>query len=791
MLSNYLKLAVRNTWRNKAVSFINITGLALSIASCIVIAVYIWNAVHFDSFHKNIGSIYRITEKQDQGGKIFDVAVTPGPLAPALQKDFPEVANTVRFGSWSGLLKKGNVISQEKEMLFADHSMFSMFSFEWLKGNPNTALKSPDDILITESVAVKFFGKDWAKNDAVLGQVFRLNNQEDFKLAGVLKDLPENSSIRFGVLMPMERLFAMDKWSNKWQSNNFHTYIQLKAGTDPVAFAKKIEGRLTFYNDQTKDLLQLQPLSRQYLYSKFDFGTDWGKRGNASYIKIFMGVGILLLIIACVNFINLSTARSMKRSMEVGVRKVTGATRGQLITQFLVESVLIAAVAGLVALFIVTASQPLLQKLTGGSLPLTINGWVFAGCLLLFVLITGMVAGLYPALMLSAYAPVKVFKKTIGGKSGKRFRQGLVIVQFAISAALITCTAFMYLQLKYVQQKDLGFNKEEVVRISLKGNLFQKSAAFKEELNRVPTVRYAAPATMSLANVENSSYLEWEGMQTDDKFLITHANVDPDFIPSFGMQLISGSNFSLQKTNDTANYILNESAARRMGFSVNDVLGKTVTFWGAKGRVIGVVKDFHFKPLNTTIDPFIFRYQPEDRYFQMFVKVLPANIPATINQVEKIYKKFESEAPFEWSFLSESIDQLYRDDQQTANIIFVFACLTIFVGCMGLFGLTLFSTEQRVKEIGIRKVLGAAAYSILGLLSRDFLKLVLYASLLAVPVAYYATNRWLQNYAYRIDINWWVFAAVAIGLLSLAFITVGVLAIKSARANPAESLRTE
>jgi putative ABC transport system permease protein len=789
MIKFNLKIAWRNIRKNKVFSAINIIGLAIGMACCLVISLYVWNETHYDTFHSNAKDIFRITNKQNQAGKWYNTATT---LAPALQKDFPEIKNTVRFGNWSGLLKNGNKVYEEKNVKLTENSIFSVFNFSLLKGDPKTALLSPNEIVITENIAVKYFGNNWRNDTSLLGQVFTLNNQTSFKLAGVAANPPENSSINFDVLLPLTFLFTTDEWSNNWGANNYHTYVQLKPKTNITAFEKKLATQLKVYKPDTEDLLQLQSLNKQYLYSKFDFFTDWGKRSEIKYVKIFTAVGLLLLLIACVNFINLSTARSLKRSMEVGVRKVNGASRTQLIAQFLSESVLIAVFAGIAAILLLKFMQPFLEALTGVNLSINFTGSLFLSFFLLFIIIIGLLAGIYPAFILSAFKPVKILRGHTNIKSGAGFRKGLVVFQFAISVTMMICTFFMYRQLKFIQTKDLGFNSEQIIRVRLGNELKQKAALLKLDLDKESTIAATAPATMSLANVDNSANMEWEGMQQSEQFLITQANVDPDFIPTFGIQLLNGENFKWQSEKDTFNnFIVNETAVKLMGATVKNVIGKKVTFYGAKGSIIGVVKDFNFKPLSSGIEPFIFRYQPWSAYFNLFVKTVPGKTAEAINQIQKFYKKYEPETPLEFTFLNESIDQLYKTDKRTASVILLFACLTVFVGCLGLFGLTVFAAEQRIKEVGIRKVLGAGVLSITQLLSQDFLKLVLLSVIIAFPVAWYASDLWLQNYVYRISLDWWVFILIAVVVLCIALFTVSFQAIKAALANPVKSLRTE
>ncbi len=792
MLYNYFKIALRNIWSNKVYASVNIIGLALSMACCLVISVFVWNEWQHDAFHPNRDHIYRLTEKQNQAGTVYDVAVTPGPLAPALQKDFPEVVNTVRFMQWSGMLKNGVNTFQEKKMLITDNSVFEVFHFPLLLGDSKTALQSVDDLVITERIAEKYFGADWRSNPSILGQIFTLNNEHPFKIAGIAQNPPETSSIQFDVLLPLPFLLKIDEWSNKWGSNSYHTYLQLNPDTDVSAFSEKMKNQLHVYNPKTEDLMQLQPFKAQYLYSKFDFKTDWGKRGNIKYVNIFAGVGLLLLLIACVNFVNLSTARSLKRSVEVGVRKANGASRKQLMVQFLCESFLMTAMAGGLALYMVEGLTSVIEILTGETLNIHFLQPSFLALFLSFVFVIGVVAGIYPAAVLSGFNPGKS-TKTINKKTPRNYvQQGLVVFQFGTSVTLMICTFMMYRQLQFMQQKDLGFDKEHLISLRLNGAARGKADALKQDLENQTAIVAAAPTTMSLVNVDNSADFKWDGMQASEVFLATQANVDPGFIPALGIQLMNGTNFPPQTVTDTFNnYVLNETAVKRMGYTVDNVIGTKVIFWGGKGTVVGVVKDFHFKPLSAGIEPFIFRYQPWAPYFNVLVKTEAGKTDEAIAQIKKIYKKYDSETPAEFSFVDESIHELYKSDQRTATIIALFAGLTIFVGCLGLFGLAAFTAERRTKEIGIRKVLGASIASITNLLAKDFLKLVLIAIVIASPIAWYVMNQWLSDFAYRIEISWWMFAAAGALALLIAFLTVGFQSVKAALANPARSLKSE
>jgi putative ABC transport system permease protein len=443
------------------------------------------------------------------------------------------------------------------------------------------------------------------------------------------------------------------------------------------------------------------------------------------------------------------------------------------------------------AVIVLRIVQPYILLLTGKEIFIEYTGALFIGIVALLIVVIGLLAGLYPAFVLSSFKPIRVLKNAIDKPGSFSVWKSLVVAQFAISITLMIGTFFMYRQLQFVQQKDLGFDKSQLLSVRLKGELMKKAMLFKSDLDAQTSIAATAPATMSLVNVENTTYLEWDGMKEEDKFLITQANVTPDFIPALKMQLLNGKNFSYQQTNDTSTFIINEAAVKRMGYTVNNVIGKQVNFWGAKGTIIGVIKDFNFKSLAANIEPFILRYQPEDRYFSMFIKTVPGKTEEAIAQLQRIYKKYEKDAPLEFGFTDDAITQLYEEDQRTARIILLFASLTVFVGCLGLFGLTVFAAERRKKEVGIRKVLGAGVASLAALLSKDFLKLLVFALFIAVPVAWYTIKQWLQSYAYRISIEWWVFAVAGSLILVFALLTISIQALKTAIANPVKSLRTE
>jgi putative ABC transport system permease protein len=795
---NYI-LAIRSILKNKIFSFINICGLAISMAACLILALFIWNEWNHDTFHTNINSIFRVTELRSQDSKKYHIATTPASLSIAIQKEYPEVINTVRFSQISDIVKAGNKTFEENQIQFCDNSLFEVFNFSLIKGDPKLALTSPGDILITESIADKYFGELWRSDTSILTNVFKLLKHGEFRLAGIVKNLPANSSIRFDFLLPVNQQNSNLKAPDGWQNNLFHTYVLLTKGTNIFSLENKLSKSLELSDERTmksvketsKGIIKLQPLKEQYLLSTFDLKTDWGKRSDIKYVRIFSGAGIVLLFIALVNFINLTTARSLKRALEVGMRRLNGASRGELMLQFLGESLIASLFAGLLALICVTASQNWLSIFTGDVFYENLSSPSVLILYFTFILLAGLSAGLYPAIILSAFSPAMVISKSWSNRSGILFREILVVGQFAISVTLITCTFFIYRQLNFIRQKDLGFHKEQLINLRLSGKLKSNPTSLQDELEKLPGVIRTAPSTISLVDDTNSGYVEWKGIPGKNRFIATFANIDHSFIPVLGLELVSGSNFSKVPDNNKPGYIINASAASSMGFSIKDVIGFTIQFDGRKDKVIGVVKDFHFRPLKAGIEPFIFRYQPQIDYSNIFIKTQQGESDKLIKQIEKVYSKFEPDIPFQFAFLSDAIEKSYTEEKRTATIVMSFAVLTIFIGCLGLFGLTIHSAETRIKEIGIRKVLGAELSSIAALLTTDFIRLVILGILIAIPVAWMLTYRWLQQYAYRTEIVWWVFALVGISVIFIACITISFQTLAAAKLNPIRNLRRE
>jgi len=795
MLQNYLRIALRNLVKNKVYSLINIGGLAVGLAACLTIGLYIQDEYSYDRFHRNFDHLYRMVETQKQADGLHPVAVTPGPLAPSLEKDFGEIVHTTRIGRWPALLQLNGISIEPKSALIVENTFFKMFDFKLLMGDPQTALMNPDELIITETLAGQFFGQYW-RDSSVLGRNILLNKEIPLMVVGVVANPPANSHLEFDALLPFKYLEKNDEWINKWNSNNYHTYVQLTPETDVTAFTQKIAPQIAKYDQDNASTLSLQPLRDIYLYSKFDFETDWGKRGDIFYVRIFLTVGLIVLLIAMFNFINLATARASQRAREVGVRKVVGAQRKSLIFQFLAESLLMATLAVTAALLITDSTLTLLADLTDKHLVVPFKNpdfWlIVAGATALL----GLFTGAYPAFFLSAFRPAKVLKGVLDVRSGLAFRKTLVVGQFVLSVALGIGTIVIYQQLNYIQNKKLGFDQSQLLYLRLKGEHRGKSAIFKDELAKLPGILSITATTNNLVDVSNSTNnTEWEGQTPKDEFLITQMNVDADFLKTTGISLASGRNFSASITGDTlekfGRYLLNATAAKRMGYTDATALGKKVKFWGLEGEVIGVLQDFHFRPLNKSIEPFIFRFRPREFYFNLLIKTAPNNTAETIAAIEKVYKKLDTDNIIKYGFVDQDLEDQYRAEQRTGRTVLYFSILAVLVSCLGLFGLAALTAEQRTREIGIRKVLGASVVGITRLLARDFLKLVVLAIIIASPIAYWAMQHWLEDFAYRIDLQWWMFVAAGLVAMVIAFLTVGFQSVKAALRNPVDSLHSE
>lgn len=810
MLTNYFKIAFRNYLKNKGFTAINIIGLATGLACFILIALYVVDELSYDTFYPNAKNIYRVDADMKFGGNELKLCVSSDPMGPTLKKDYPQVEQFTRiYGSeGSKLVKKGNEFINEDRIVYADSTFFAVFPQSVIDGNLKTALTEPNTVVISTTAAKKYF----AAADAV-GKTLEID-KTPYKITAVIKDMPHNSHFHFDFMLPMKNV---DYGFGNFLSNNFYTYIVLKNGTDFHLFEKNFTQIIDNYIfPQAKQFMDinsmddfkkagnklnyfLTPLTDIHLKSsRFP---EMEANGNMQYVYIFGAVALFILLIACINFMNLSTARSAGRAKEVGIRKVLGTEKKNLITQFLTESTLMAVIAMFIALVIAYLTLPIFNDVAAKTLEF--NN-VFSGKMLPFLIalpfIVGLLAGSYPAFFLSNFKPITVLKGKInGGFKNSYLRSSLVIFQFFISIVLIIGTVVIYKQLNYIQHTNLGFNKDQVLIINGAYALGKNDETFKNKVLNLPgvssgTISGYLPVASSRSD---NTYSKEAVMDAKSALSMQSWNVDYDYVKTLGMTIIKGRNFSKAFGEDSSAFIINETAAKVLGY--DDPIGKNIYSNFQDGpsdkprlmayTIIGVVKDFHFESLRQNIFPLGLRLLHNNNLISF--KINAADAKPLVKQMETKWKAMAPGMPFSYRFMDDAFDNMYREDQRVGKLTLSFSILAILIACLGLFGLVTYMAEQRTKEIGVRKVLGATITNVVTLLSKDFLKLVIISAILAFPVAWWAMHAWLQDFAFRISIEWWVFAIAGFAALLIALVTVSFQAIKAAIANPVKSLRTE
>jgi len=787
---NYIKTALRVIRRQKAFSLINISGLAIGLAVCMLIVLWVADEWSFDRFHANAGRIYRVYRDESAAQAGSTSALTPPPMAAALKADFPDIIRATRFGYWrKPLVSFGEKKFNEENYRHADPDFFAMFTFPLLKGNPETVFADPYSVVLTESTAAKYFGKE-----DPMGKTLTVNNTYDVVVTGIMEDIPSNSSIRFELLSPFALLlkeFIGEDNNDNWGFNSFASYVMLADGLSSHDLDRKLDGYLKKYQDEDTDELALQPFTDIHLFS--NLGHDIRGRGDIKYVWIFSVLAGFVLLIAAVNFMNLSTARSANRAKEVGLRKVVGAGRPQLIRQFFGESVLMAIFALIAALILLELLLPFFNSLSGKQLT---SPWRSDPVLLLgflgLALLTGLISGSYPALFLSSFQPIRILKGTMRSTAANPFfRKSLVIFQFSLSVFLIIGTIVISRQLSYIKSLDLGFDREHIIHLSIHGELHDKYDAIRERFLQNADVLHVTASMALPTDIQSSPGTpEWEGKDPDVKMEIKADFVDYDYFETFDIPLVEGRSFSKEYATDMETaFIVNEEAVRRMGLA-KPAVGKRFGFWDIDGQIIGVMKDAHFQSLHHKIEPLVFKmFRPWLR--RLYVKFRADNISGTLRSLEKTWNQMNLGYPFEYRFLDEDFEDLYRSEARLGSIFRSFAALAVFIACLGLFGLASFVAEQRTKEIGIRKVLGSSTLSIIALLNREFFRWVLIANLIAWPVAYFVMLQWIQKFAYRAKITLGIFVLSACIGLAVALVTVSVQTLKAARANPVDSLKHE
>ncbi len=807
MIRNYFKTAWRNLIHNKWFSAINILGLSIGLATCLIIMFFVGHELSYDRFHKKADRIARVYFEGDVQGEKMKETVVMAPVAATMKRDFPEVEDATRLRSfdWAPRLLVDNREFRSDQAAYADPNFFDVFTLPFIQGDSKTALTEPNTVVLTRDVARKYFGEEEA-----LGKIIRFKTEDKapMKVTGVIENIPLNSHFQFGLLTSMESLDGAKQ--QNWMNSNYFTYIVLKNKSDFEKLEVKIPGLVDKYiGPQMKEgtgqtlaefrksgsnvTFHLQRLTDIHLHS--DFHYDLSAPGDIRYVYIFSVIAMFMLLIACINFMNLSTAGASKRSREVGIRKVLGSRKGELVRQFLVESIIIATIALVLSLVFVKLSLPLFNHLSGQQLTFSIiEKPLLAPVLLGIILFTGLVAGSYPAFYLSSFKPVAVLKgKHAPVRSRISFRSVLVVFQFFISIILIVGTTVVYRQLSYIRHKDVGYDRDKVMVISNAGALGSKTGVFRQQLQSDPAVTsVSASRYLPAGGSDNNNFFVFTEQEPGKLVKTLRYEIDEHYIPTLGIQVKEGRNFSQEYGMDSSSVILNEAAVKALGWRESP-LGQTISRASRGGeeryRVVGVVKDFHFRSLHEHISPLVMVLAPDGGSF--VVKVATTDIPGFTAELRERFAAYGTDDPLDYSFLDERYINTYSAEQKIGTILGIFAGLTIFIACMGLFGLAKFTAEQRTKEIGIRKVLGASVAQVSAMLSKDFLRLVLIACFIAFPIAGWVMYKWLQDFAYRIDVEWWVFAGAGLTAVVIALLTVSWQAVRAAAANPVESLRNE
>ncbi len=792
MFQNYLKIALRSLLRQKLYSAINIIGLAVGVAACLAILLYVKDELSFDTHHVKSERIIRAIYEPRYGGKSERILSTPSALAPVMRRSVPEVENAVRIYSYGAFLVSNGVKTfEEKQACYGDSTLFEVFTLPMLAGNPRTALGRPQTVVITRSMAMKYFG-----TIEVLGKSLRLGSTKWYEITGVIEDIPRTSHLQYSIFASFTSVthYATQEM---WDSANFLTYILLRPQASIDAVQKKIpdiiKRNISADYGEASLSVSFEPLKSIYLES--EFVTPGQPKGSIYQVYGLIMLAVLLLLSACVNYTNLATARSQKRAREVGVRKTVGARGVDISVQFFAETTLLALVALVLGLLLLELVLPIFSTIIAKPLSISLLSTpVLVGfCTVIWGAIT-LLAGSYPAFYMASVRPDAMLKNGVRLQgSAKTARKILVVGQFAVSIVLVSGTLILREQLSFVQTKDLGLNAAQVLVFSIDDRLTaERLSALKSEIMRSPGVINSSPVEQPPTSMSNGYAVMNDGIPSNQRPVVTAIRTDRDILQTLGIKLLVGTSLPNVAAGDSTSYfVLNKAMAATLGWKPEEAVGKPFNLSNRVGRVVGVMQDFHHESLHSAITPMIFYHSLNDQPSYMLVKIAPENIQTTLAALSDVWRKVIPHRAFEYSFLDKDFEALYTSEQVLAKVVSIFAILAIGIGCLGLFALTAFTAEQRTKEIGIRKVLGASVASIIALLSKDFLKLVGVAILLATPLAYWAAGKWLQDFAYRVDLSWWVFASAGLAAVVIAFMTVAGQAWRAAQANPATSLRSE
>ncbi|HTN38007.1 MAG TPA: FtsX-like permease family protein [Arachidicoccus sp.] len=794
MIKNYFKTAWRNLFRNKIFSLINVLGLALGLTFSLFIFLWVKDEQNIGKFNQDSAEIFKVYERQFTGGTIKTQPNTPGILAAEMKKVLPQVQFASGFSDYlpNNTFRVGDKII-EKSGAFADEDFFKIFNYHLINGSASSALSGPVDIAISKSMAMQFYGS--AEN--AISKTIRFNDTIDLRVSSVF-EIPKNAppNMKFEYLINWKVFLGKFKNMQSWSNTGVSTFVMLKKETNPETFKGEVRNFLDKYADfdkHYKEELGLQRFDEMYLYSQFD-GNGNPEGGRIAYVRLFSLVAFFILLIACINFMNLTTARSAKRAKEVGVRKIVGAYRLSLILQFLGEALVLAFISMIIAIGLVNFLLPVFNQITQKNINFPIYDRSFWLSLVTITIFTGLISGVYPALFLSSFNPIKVLKGSVKtGRGSIMFRRSLVVLQFVLSIILIIAAIVVSRQVNYIQTKNLGYNRNNLIYIQQKGALRQRYKLFKQEVSKMPSIesisRISSPTPTDIRS--STSGIDWEMKSPNIRPIFSDVGVGYEFANTMKIDFLLGHDFRRGFATDSVGYILNETAVKEIGYK--DPIGKSFSMWGEKGTIIGVVRDFNFTSLRTAVGPMILYLEDKDVDGDgtILIRAQPGKTRDVLTGLESTWKKINPEFPFSYSFADAAYEQLYKSEQMAGRLSNIFAVLAIFISCLGLLGLVMFTAEQRRKEIGIRKVMGARPGSLFILLSREFIFLVLIASLIAMPIAWISMNNWLQNYSYHIHFSWWIFAVGGGLSIFLTLLTVSFQAIKAARINPIISLRTE
>ena len=789
MIRNYFKIAWRNLWKSKSFSIINILGLSMGMACSLMIYLWIEDEYKTDKFHENNKDLFAIYERQYHDGKIDTYFSSPALMADEMKRVLPEVKYACGVNWDYRYTFQVNDKINKVTGCYAGADFFKMFSFPILQGTTKSALTNPNDIAISRKMAEMFFGSP----HKAIGKTIRYENRENLAVSAVFENVPASASEKFDYVLNWNLFLKENEWAKEWGNNSPNTYVQLRSDANPDKFESKIERFLDNRNKEQSNAfyirLSMQNFGDTYLYNNFKNGQQAG--GRIEYLRLFSIVAIFILLIACINFMNLATARSAKRAKEVGVRKVMGAVKFALIRQFIGEAVLLTFFSTIVSVFAVYLLLPYFNSLTGKQMILPISQPVFALGIIGLLLFTGILAGSYPAFFLSSLSPIRVLKGSLKFNANATFlRKGLVVFQFVLSIVFMIGMGVIYQQVQYIQTENIGYNRENLISIPLEGDLVGKYSSFKGEALKANGIKSMSSISQNPTNLRNTTGgLDWMGKDPNVNIQFTFAFTNYDWVKTMDLKMAQGRDFSKDFSTDSVGFIINEAALKRINYK--NPIDQTMTMWGRKGKIIGVLKDFHFTSLHESIKPLVIRLEPRINDGNILIRTEKGKTQEAIDNLEKLFKEFNPNFPFSYKFVDAEYAKLYKSEQMISKLSGYFALLAIIISCLGLFGLAAFTAEQRIKEIGIRKVLGASVSSIVGMLSRDFVKLVLIAAFIAFPIAAWIMSDWLKNFAYHINLGIQIFILAGGAAALIALLTVSYQAIRAALMNPVKSLKTE